>query len=136
MCGIMTLPQDATLMQNNLRDAVASVPDDSFSRAVVEPVVIAETGLFTRANREAACVQAAQQGFTQAYGSLSPDAAVLAMVSELMGLSAADPRHDQALAILQDHKVEAMAAGKTETEALESVFALACMSPGAAGVGF
>ncbi|NUO52873.1 MAG: hypothetical protein HOV80_28850, partial [Polyangiaceae bacterium] len=64
ICGIRTHFRDATTLQNKVRDAVASVPDDTFSRAVVEPVVIAETSMFSRANLEAACVQAATNGFT------------------------------------------------------------------------
>jgi uncharacterized protein YmfQ (DUF2313 family) len=136
VCGIRTHFRDGTTLQNKVRDAVASVPDDTFSRAVVEPVVIAETGLFTRANREAACVQAAQNSYAEVFGEATADEATLEMVTRIMGLSAIDPRHAGALEILRDHVEEVVLDGKTETEALQSAFVLACMSPSVAGVGF
>lgn len=136
ICGIRTHFRDGTTLQNKVRDAVASVPDDTFSRAVVEPVVIAETSMFSRANLEAACVQAAQNGFAAIYGEASSDEATLSMVTDLMGLSTSDPRHTAALTILRDHVAEALEAGKTEPQALQSAFVLACMSPSVAGVGF
>jgi len=136
ICGIWTPSQSGTALQNAVRGAVSSVPDDSFSRAVVEPVVIAETSMFTRANGEVACVQAAQNGFTEMYGGLTSDLATLDMVTSFMGLPASDPRHEQALVILREHVTEALAFGKTEEEALQSAFVLACMSPSVAGVGF
>jgi hypothetical protein len=136
MCGIRTHFREASTLQNKVRDAVASVPDDTFSRSVVEPVVIAETSMFSRANLEAACVQAAQNGYAPAFGDAPPEEATLAMVTEVMGLPASDPRHAEALVILRDHVAEAAAAGKTEPQALQSAFVLACMSPSMAGVGF
>ncbi len=136
VCGIRTHFRDGTPLQNSVRDAVASVPDDSFSRAVVEPVVIAETSMFGRANLEAACVQAAQNGYAEAFGAATSDAATLQMVESVMGLSTADPRHEAALLVLRAHVTEAVEAGKTEEEALQSAFVLACMAPSIAGVGF
>ena len=140
ICGLRTHSRDATNLQNDVRDAVASVPDDAFSRAVVEPIVIAETGLFARANREAACVLAAQVGFDEAFDSgtpeFTPEGALLKMVTQVMGLPTADPRHTEALQILNDHVIEAMDTGKTELEALQSAYSLACMAPSSAGVGF
>jgi hypothetical protein len=136
ICGVRTHFRDGTTLQNKVRDAVASVPDDAFSRAVVEPVVIGETGLFSRANKEVACVQAAQNGYVDAFGDASSDEATDTMVTTLMGLPKSDPRHAEALTILRDHVTEAVTAGKTEVEALESAFVLACMSPSVAGIGF
>lgn len=136
LCGIRTHFRDGTTLQNKVRDAVTSIPDDSFSRAVVEPVVISETSMFTRANAEAACVQAAMNGYADAFGEATVDEATLTMVTALMGLPESDPRHAPALAILRDHVEEAVAEGKTETQALQSAFVLACMSPSVAGVGF
>ncbi|MBL8740283.1 MAG: hypothetical protein JNK04_04285, partial [Myxococcales bacterium] len=135
ICGLRTHFRDATALQNKLRDAVASIPDDSFSRAVVEPVVISETSMFTRANAEAACTLAAQND-AMPFDGLTTDEATLKLVTTLMGLSPTDTRHEGALAILRSHVTEAVAAGKTEEEALQSAFVLACMSPSVAGVGF
>lgn len=136
ICGISTLYDVDTNLQDDVRDAVASVPDDAFSRAVVEPVVIAETSLFTRANREAACVLVAQEGFDAAFGEMTQEEVLDALVERVMGLPASDPRHDAARGILVAHAQEAFAAGASERDALESTFALACMAPGSAGVGF
>ncbi|MFO0554458.1 MAG: hypothetical protein U0271_39110 [Polyangiaceae bacterium] len=136
LCGIRTHERDASTLQNEVRGAVASVPDDTFSRAVVEPVTIRETSMFTRANGEAACVQASLGAFDLVYGASSTDDATLSMTEDLMGLAPSDPRHDEALAILRDHVKEALAAGKTEEDAIESAFVIACMSPSVAGVGF
>jgi hypothetical protein len=136
LCGIRTHFRDGTTLQNKVRDAVASIPDDSFSRAVVEPVVISETSMFTRANAEAACVQAAMNGYAEAFGDATADEATLTMVTALMGLPISDPRHAPALQILRDHVAEAVEAGKTEEQALQSAFVLACLSPSVAGVGF
>jgi len=136
VCGIMTNTRDASTLQNAVRGAVGSVPDDSFSRAVVEPVVISETSMFTRANAEAACVQLAQKGYDQIYPTGTKEEITQTMVEKFVGLPPSDPRHDAMLTILRDHVTEAVAAGKTEKEGLESAFVLACMSPSVAGVGF
>jgi len=135
ICGIRTHFRDGTTLQNSLRDAVASVPDDAFSRSVVEPVVISETSLFTRANTEAACTLAAQNG-ALVFADQTTEEATLALVVSLMGLPVTDKRHEAALDILRDHVAEALTAEKTEEEALQSAFVLACMSPSVAGVGF
>jgi hypothetical protein len=136
LCGTFTHSRDASSLQNLVRSAVASVPDDSFSRAVVEPVVIAETSLFTRANREAACALAAQSGFAQLFEGVAPEETLEVMVSLVMGLSVSDPRHEPALSLLESHVDEAIDAGASEAVALQSAFVLACMSPSSAGVGF
>jgi hypothetical protein len=136
ICGLRTLAVGATPLQNKIRSAMDSVPDDAFSRAVVEPLVIADTSMFTRANLEAACVLVAQDGFDDAFGEATADEAIGIMVEKMMALPASDARHDPARAILEEHVADALAFGKTEPQALQSAFVLACMSPGMAGVGF
>ncbi len=137
LCGVRTNSRDADNLQNDVRDAVASVPDDSFSRAEVRPVVIAETGLFTRANREAACAIAAQDGFDQAtFAGLSIDEVVDQLLEGVMGLPLSDSRHDAARLVVVEHIDAVVASGESEQVALQSALALACMSPGAAGIGF
>ncbi len=135
ICGLRTLSQDSTSLQNDVRGATASVPDDGFSRAVVEPVTISETGMFTRANREAACTIAAMKGFG-IFDGKSQQEVVDVLVSKVMGLPSKDPRHAAAKQILEEHVSDALDAGKKEKEALQSAFVVACMSPGSAGVGF
>lgn len=135
ICGLETLT-DPSNLQEDVGSAVISIPEDGFSRAVVEPIVISETGLFTRANREAACVLVAEGAYGDAYAGVAPEDAILDMVTNVMGLPESDPRHDGALAILQSHHAEAFIASQDEFDALQSTLALACMSPGSAGVGF
>jgi len=139
ICGILTLSDDATNLQNDMRSAMASVPDDSFSRSLVEPVTIADTGLFIRANREVACTVAAQNAFSMVYDGMQTVDVIDSLATDLMGLPANDERHDAAVAILTSHVNEAQnedEGAATETEALQSAFIIACMSPGTAGVGF
>lgn len=136
LCGLRTHPQNATALQNAVRSAVASVPDDSFSRAEVAPVVIAETGLFARANREAACSILAQGAFNQVLSGMTLDGALDALVEGIMALPPSDPRNEAAREILADHVVEVAFGGNSVQTALQSAMALACMSPGSAGVGF
>ena len=45
-------------------------------------------------------------------------------------------RHEGARTILENHVTDALAAEKTEEEAIQSAFVLACMAPTTAGVGF
>jgi len=135
ICGVETLT-DPSNLQEDVASAVISIPQDGFSRSVVEPIVISETGLFTRANREAACVLVAEGAYDLAFPGLTPTEAVLEMVTGIMGLPESDPRHEGARAILQVHYAEAFVASQDEVVALQSVLALACMSPGSAGVGF
>jgi hypothetical protein len=138
LCAIRTLDPDTVKLQRDVRTAVASVPDDSFSRSEVAPVVISETSLFTRANREAACAILAQDGYDDSpvFAGAPPSEALDSMVAQVIGLPSSDPRHTAIRTILQDHFDEVVAAGKPQQDALESALALACMSPNLAGVGF
>ncbi|MEM9692563.1 MAG: hypothetical protein AAGA56_08465 [Myxococcota bacterium] len=115
---------------------MGSVSDESFSRAVVEPVVIAETSLFTRSNRESACVLVAQDGFVEVFDGMDAEVVLDALVTSVMGLPPSDARYPAARAILDRHRTEAMDAGASERVALQSALALACMAPGSAGMAF
>ena len=91
--------------------------------------------MFTRANREAACTIAALNA-KELFDGKSEAEVMPVLVEKVMALPASDPRHDQAQLILENHVSDAMDSGKTEKEALQSAFVVACMSPGSAGVGF
>ena len=136
ICSMRTHFRDGTNLQDDVAEAVASVPEDAFSRAEIAPVVIAETGLFTRANREAACTVAAQEGFDEVFLGVLAEDVITTLVEGVMGLPPGDPRHEGAREIIGDHVDEVMAAGEDEEVALQSAFVLACMSPTSAGVGF
>jgi len=135
ICGLGTLSQDSSNLQKQVRDATSSIPDDGFSRAVIDPVTIGETGMFTRANREAACTIAALNA-PQVFDNQSQQEVIAVLVEKVMALPPSDPRHDQARTILEKHVSDALDLGKTEKQALQSAFVVACMSPGSAGVGF
>ncbi|MCA9593334.1 MAG: hypothetical protein KC776_08480 [Myxococcales bacterium] len=135
ICNLQMHTEGGTTLQNQMRDATSSIPDDGFSRAVVDPVTIGETGMFTRANREAACTIAALNA-KELFDGKSEAEVMPVLVEKVMALPASDPRHDQAQLILENHVSDAMDSGKTEKEALQSAFVVACMSPGSAGVGF
>lgn len=123
-------------LQRNVATAVTSMPKDTFARGEVNPLVITETGLFTRASREVVCTVVAESAYGTAFGSLSRDEAIDAMVTRVMGLPVGDARREPSLAVLRDHVTEGMASGASERVALQSALVVACMSPGLAGVGF
>ncbi len=136
ICSLRTHFRDASDLQDDVSSAVASVPDDSFSRAEIAPVVIGETGLFTRSNREAACTVVAQEGFGEVFTDVPAATVLTVLVEGVMGLPPGDPRHATARTILAEHVDEVLALEETEEVALQSAFVLACMSPTSAGVGF
>lgn len=136
VCGLDTPPRSQSGLQRNVARAVGSIPADTFSRGEPEPITIAETGLFTRANREVACTQIGERAFDTVFGELERDAALERMVTDVMGLPAGDPRHEGALAILGEHWTDAIEAGLNERNAGRSTLTVACMSPSVSGVGF
>jgi hypothetical protein len=52
-----------------------------------------------------------------------------------MGLTSSDDAHDGATSILDGHYDKAVNAGATPSDALRSVFTLACTSPTAMSIG-
>eukprot|EP01024_Parvocaulis_polyphysoides_P004565 TRINITY_DN111362_c0_g1_i1.p1 TRINITY_DN111362_c0_g1~~TRINITY_DN111362_c0_g1_i1.p1 ORF type:complete len:120 (-),score=19.96 TRINITY_DN111362_c0_g1_i1:43-402(-) len=116
--------------------AVSSIPVDVVSRGETDPITISETGLFTRATREVVCNVVGERAYDAAFAGLNRSEAIEKMVNDVMGLSAADPRHDAAIAILDDHVTDGMAAGANQRNSLRSALAVACMSPGVSGVRF
>ena len=78
----------------------------------------------------------AQQGFAQVFDMVAAEDVINTLVTGVMGLPPSDARHDGAKQILQDHVAEVVDGGDTEVVALQSAFALACMAPGSAGIGF
>ena len=123
--------------QRDIAAAVVSIPQDTFARGEPLPVVISQTGLFTRASREVACTVVAERAYDQAFGDQSRAEALKTMVERVMGLPEGDPRHANALEILNDHVREGSGmSGVNERTALQSALVVACMSPGLAGLGF
>jgi len=108
-----------------------SLPADTFSRGAESPVTPATPTLFFRAASEMLCENVAAKVVDVAgsrYSSTDVDTALADMVVTVMGYTPMDPHHDSALQILHSHYTESLTGG-TATNALRSVFSLACQSP-------
>ena len=136
ICGQNLLRNRQSRLQRDVANAVASIPEDTFARGEPEPLIISQTGLFTRATREVVCTVVAERAYDGTFGDLTREDAIKLMVERVMGLPEVDPRHAGALKILSDHVTDGVADGARETDALRSALAVACMSPGIAGIGF
>jgi len=136
LCALSMVPGTDSGDQGRVNTAVSSIPDDSFSRAVVDPVTIADTSLFIRANREVACTRIAMQAFDDDYRSLPREEVLAVLVEEVMALTPSHALHAPALAALDQHIDSVVESGQSERTAFQSAFVVACMSPGSAGVGF
>jgi len=120
-----------------VRTVAASWPSDQYSRGNQTPALVSAPSLLVRGGMEAMCVDLAQRlvdrNPSSMFQSTDPTTAIHNLVSRLMGLTsdrAAGPQ-----AILQEHFTSAMEMGASARDALESTFALACLSPYVVGVG-
>ncbi len=136
ICGLDTLPRDRNALQNQMLNAVGSIPADTVSRGEPDPITISETGLFTRATREVVCQEVGLRAYDAAFDGLNRADAIEKMVTQVMGLPPGDPRHDGAVEILNDHVTDGIDSGANQYNALRSALVVSCMSPGVAGVGF
>ena len=136
LCGTDTPVTRRTRTQRGVADAVVSVPKDTFARGEPEPIIVGQTGLFTRATREVTCTVVAERAYGDIFGDADRATVIDRLVTQLMGLPEGDPRRDGALAILNDHVDDALEAGESQRVALQSALVVACMSPGVAGLGF
>ncbi|MEL6189785.1 MAG: hypothetical protein AAFU79_34615, partial [Myxococcota bacterium] len=135
ICGENLVPDALSELQEAMRNGLTSVPKDAFARGEPEPLIITQTGLFTRSSREAVCAIVAENAFG-AFEGLGATDAVTKMVSRVIGLPDGDPRRPGALEILNEHVREARAEGASDRLALQSALVMACMAPGMAGIGF
>ncbi|HEY1960298.1 MAG TPA: DUF1585 domain-containing protein [Polyangiaceae bacterium] len=127
----------------------AGLPSDGYGRGAPVPVLPTQPTMFLRAGAENICELVAQTlvdnpkppDGAKTYSSASDtdvDAAVADFVSNLMALESSDPRASQAAAILKSHYQAALGDSQspaTPTEALESTFTVACLSPSVLGIG-
>jgi hypothetical protein len=138
VCGLLP----TTVLNSNgrsIQTIVSVLPSDQFSRGVVAPVLANDPTLFYRAGLENLCLNVAQEvvdnpAFDAGYSSADAQAAIQNMASNLMALT--PDRVAGPLQVLQEHFAACKAdGGATNSEALKSTLALACMSPYVAGVG-
>ena len=121
----------ATAVANN-------IPLDGYLRGAEAPALPTTATPFFRGAAEALCTYAA--GLTidktnSRYASAKKDAAITDFVSNIMGLTSADPLNATMVQLLSDHYGAAIAAGATATDALKSTFVTACLSPTSVAIG-
>jgi len=140
LCQALTvrLGVDACDLNATTRSLAQNVPADSYSRGADEPVLSSDATLFFRSATENLCrltADAVVDTTNGKYKSAAKDAALVDMVTNLMGLPDTDARHAPALAILQEHFAEAVALKTSAKDSLKSTFTLACSSPTVVSVG-
>ncbi|NJK88313.1 MAG: hypothetical protein HC923_02245 [Myxococcales bacterium] len=136
----------ACSFSRTVSDLVESIPDDGFSRAAVEPVIISQDDLFIRSAVEKICEQLAKNRVrTELFPVNEPQVALTNIVERLMGLAPSHPHHDEVSTLLSEHFAEAQAqallinggnAYRARQTALQSAFMIGCASPQVAGIGF
>lgn len=128
---------------NSLLAAV--IPADGFARAAEAPTLSTDPTMFFRSAAERLCMSLAVQVVDSAkpvFTSADKTGALDRMMTDVMGVSQADPAYTDAYAILTEHYDAALAAkGNTgnaaqkATQALRSTFTLACTAPTALTIG-
>lgn len=147
LCSILGNRLDfprACTFNRRVRDLIPSIPDDAFSRAAVEPVVITEDDIFIRSAEEKICEELARDRVGEDEFPIGePQVTLQRIVEGLMGLAPNHPQHDAMLGHLQAHFDLAKARLETTNdndyrnrrEALRSSFMLGCLSPFVVGMG-
>jgi hypothetical protein len=125
----------------------AGLPSDGYGRGSNVPVLPTQPSLFYRSGLDNLCSAVAElvvdpttptKGTTYFYSAPSQlTASITALVTSIMGITSSNPLYAKALADLQSHYSAALAApvNATPTEALQSAFTVACLSPSFAGLG-
>ena len=142
ICGLNSVlaPVSATVQQ-----IATGLPSDAYGRGATTPLLPIQATLFFRSGTENICDAISQlvvdplradAGVTgMTFTGASPNAAIASFVSDLMGLTANDPRSGEATKVLADHFQASMGSGATASDALRSTFVLACNSPSVVGMG-
>jgi hypothetical protein len=149
VCGLSVLTSSTT----TIAQIAGGLPSDGYGRGATIPVLPNSPTLFFRAGVENICEGVAAMVIDPKAGSLpagatswqstAPAAAVADFVSLIMGITPSDPRSSQMQTILMNHYNAALASAPTPpstkkittTEALQSTFVAACLSPSFVGIG-
>jgi hypothetical protein len=146
VCALVSLYAKGTASTQTIPEIVSGLPSDGYGRGAVAPVLPNQPTLFFRAATENICETVAQEvidvpaskqtpGVKQ-WSSSQPDPAIADFVSLVMGLTSSDPRAAQATQLLQQHFQAAKSQqGITATQALQSTFIAACLSPSSVSIG-
>lgn len=132
LCALVT-PVPTAAQQATARIA-QSLAADTFSRGEEFPITATDPTLFYRAASEMLCENIAVQAVDPTGGGGVYQAAQFAagiddMALRIMGYTASDPKHAQAVQILTSHYQAVLATKASATNSLRSTFALACESP-------
>jgi hypothetical protein len=117
-----------------------ALPADAFSRGTEYPVTAPDPNLFYRAASELVCEAIAAKVVDATTGSVfssaNPTTAIEDLVSRVMALPPADPKHAGAVQVLTTHFNNAKSSGgASATNAMRSTFSAACQSPSSLGLG-
>ena len=128
-----------------IQQIVNGLPSDGYGRGATLPVLPNQPTLFYRGGLENICEAVSQltvdapaianQPGAKQWSSSQPDAAIADFVGIVMGLTATDPRASEVNAALQAHFTQATQTGANATNALQSTFVAACLSPSFIGIG-
>jgi hypothetical protein len=138
ICGSSVLwTRDRVAIQNRNAMLAPTVPDDAFSRGDAYPLTVSDVNLFVNGSYERICLNVANEvvGAGKTFDPAAGEANIDQLVERVMGLPPTDPRRAEARAVLAEHRTEALAAGVTEVEALQSTFVLSCLAPSVTGMG-
>ncbi len=138
-CGVYWYAQEDRSTIGRENEAIASaIPDDAFSRGDEDPLTVSGINLFVSGAYERICANIAPRAVTigSPFDPSNPEAAIGAMVTDLMGVPPNDPRHDALRDALRRHYDESVDAYGRAIVALQSTFTVACQSPTITGIGF
>jgi hypothetical protein len=120
----------AARVASNLAGAV---PGDGYARGSEVPLMPHDPSLFFVSALDNLCGNLAARlvdsGAAARYTSAAKEQAFASLVSDVMGVPAADPRFGDLQGALAAHHDAAVAAGETPSDALRSTFVLACTAP-------
>ena len=131
LCAGITDKTTATAVTNN-------IPLDGYLRGAEAPALSTAQTPFYRGATESLCAYAASLTIDKTksrYDSTKKDAAITDFVTNIMGITPADPTSATVTQLLTDHYNTAITAGAKPAEALASTFIVACLSPTSVAVG-
>jgi hypothetical protein len=143
-CGLDVLDTSTTAASTS--EIVSGLPSDGYGRGAVAPILPNQPTLFFRAGVENICGTLAAQVIdalpgsappgARQWSSAHPDSAIADFVHDVMGLPPSDPRAGASQAALNAHFASALQrAGTTPSQALQSTFVVACLSPSVVSMG-
>ncbi len=150
VCGLSII---SATKASTITTIAGGLPSDGYGRGATKPNLPDSPTLFYRAGLENICEAVAAMVIDPAAGSLpagatswkssDPSGAVAEFVATIMAITPSDPRSSQAQSILMSHFNAALASAPTPpatkaitaTQALQSTFVAACLSPSFAGIG-